>query len=207
MYCTHWTRYYVIHSKFIIFGDNFALTYLNFPKLSKQLSRICRRGSRGGGRAGLGPPPPPPAKKKKKKKKREREGKEGKGKRERKGKKEEEEEKKRGKKEIEGPCLSGCYLSPPPPPPNQKIKEKEGKENKNRKIGDKGKEKRGRRKEKKGDISCNFPANKLWIGGGGGAGGGGGNKIQTWFISNSITVVLQIMLKWHNFQRFFLTFK
>ena len=40
MYCAHWTRYYVIHSKFIIFGDNFALTYSNFTKLGKQLSRI-----------------------------------------------------------------------------------------------------------------------------------------------------------------------
>ena len=40
MYCAHWTRYYVIHSKFIIFGDNFALTYSNFTKFGKQLSRI-----------------------------------------------------------------------------------------------------------------------------------------------------------------------
>ena len=29
-----------MHSQFIIFGDNFALTYSNLTKLSKQLSRI-----------------------------------------------------------------------------------------------------------------------------------------------------------------------
>ena len=29
-----------MHSKFIIFGDNFALTYSNFTKLSGQLSRV-----------------------------------------------------------------------------------------------------------------------------------------------------------------------
>ena len=29
-----------MNSKFIIFGDNFALTYSYFTKLSKQLSRI-----------------------------------------------------------------------------------------------------------------------------------------------------------------------
>ena len=29
-----------MHSKFIIFGDYFALTYSNFTKLGKQLSRI-----------------------------------------------------------------------------------------------------------------------------------------------------------------------
>ena len=30
-----------MHSKFITFGDNFALTYSNFTKLGGQLSRIC----------------------------------------------------------------------------------------------------------------------------------------------------------------------
>ena len=39
-YCSK-TRYYVKHSKFIIFGDNLARRALKFTKLSRQLSRIC----------------------------------------------------------------------------------------------------------------------------------------------------------------------
>ena len=39
-YCTHQTRYYVKHSKFIIFGDNLAQRALQFTKLNRQLSRI-----------------------------------------------------------------------------------------------------------------------------------------------------------------------
>ena len=40
MYCTHLTRYYVMHSKFIIFSDNFAKRALKFTQLGRQLSRI-----------------------------------------------------------------------------------------------------------------------------------------------------------------------
>ena len=39
-YCTHQTRYYVKHSKFIIFGDNLAKRALQFTKLKRLLSRI-----------------------------------------------------------------------------------------------------------------------------------------------------------------------
>ena len=115
------------------------------------------------GGSGPCPPPPPP-----RKKEREREREKGKGKRrerergdkgkERRGRTKEKRGKRRRPGEGGGGTQSAlppsCYLPTPPPPPRQKIKEKEGE---GKKRGDKGKEK----KEKKGDISCNFHANKL----------------------------------------------
>ena len=73
------------------------------------------------------------------------------------------------------PGRPSCPCPPPPLPPQKKReREREGKE--------------GKRGEK-GGTGVLIGAGRL-----------GRNKIQTWFISNSITVVYKIiMLKWHNF--------